>query len=98
MEEGVGNPACSLEEEENEGGMVEGHGHRRVDADRHNQGGRVGGVDTVLVGMAVVLVAPPVKKKMKQNKNRTVLFQERKANQHAYFPKCSFYIFLWPYM
>lgn len=59
LEEAVGNLACSLEEEENEGGMVEGHGHRRVDADRHNQGGRVGGADTVLVGMAVVLGAPP---------------------------------------
>ena len=99
LEEGVGNPACSLEEEENEGGMVEGHGHSRVDVDHHNQGGRVGGADTVLVGMAVVLVAPPViKKKIKKikkikKKNRTVLFQERKAYQHAYSPKCSSYIF-----
>lgn len=76
MEEAVGNPACSLEEEENEGGMVEGHGHRRVDADRHNQGGRVGGADTVLVGMAVVLGAPPVKNETKQKQNSSLSGKE----------------------
>ena len=60
MDEGVGNLACSLAEVENEEEMEVDHDHSTVDPDHRNQGGRVGGVDNVLVGMAVVLVPPPV--------------------------------------
>ena len=58
LEEDVGNLACT----QVGGNGVEMEGGHDQSTDPHMEGGRVGAADSVLVGMAVVWVAPSVNK------------------------------------
>ena len=60
LEEGDGNPACSLEVEGNDVETGEVHGHSMVDAVHCSREERQGGADMVPGGTLVVWVAPPV--------------------------------------
>ena len=68
--------------------MEGGHDHSTVDPG-HHKGGKVGGADRVVVGMAAVLVPPPVNIIKKQNvKHRVFKHSPKNCSEADSFDDC----------